>query len=93
MFSDKTRRYFIADSKEALLTRFKERNQFIEKLPFGEVLFIIDEDTIYAIKNKCPHQGAAMEGCFIKDGRVVCPLHKYGFDLNHGRGHGLYLET
>ncbi|PWH85290.1 Rieske (2Fe-2S) protein [Brumimicrobium oceani] len=92
MFSDKTKKYHLADSKEEFLQNFPENNEVTKNFPFGEVLFVRKEDEIYAFINNCPHQGQKMQGCAIVDGRVICPVHKYKFDVKTGRGHGLYLD-
>lgn len=92
MFSDKTKKYRLADSKQEFLGQFGKKNQLVDSFLFGEVLFIRDNDEIYAFKNKCPHQGAKLNGCWLEGGKVVCPLHQYKFDVDNGRGHGLYLE-
>lgn len=91
MFSDKTKSYFISESKDEFLKTFGKRNQLIKKFSFGEVIFLKKEDSLHAVKNKCPHQGASLKGCSVKDGKVICPVHNYGFDLETGRGSGLYL--
>ncbi len=45
---------------------------------------------------KCPHAGGNMaEGFLDKDGNIVCPVHRYKFNLNNGRdvtGEGYYLK-
>lgn len=92
MFSDKTKKYRIADSREEFIKNFPETNELEKHFPFGEVLFVKKENEIYAFINDCPHQGQKMQGCTIEDGRVTCPVHKYKFDTETGRGHGLYLE-
>jgi len=93
MFSDKTKRYFLAESKKAFLNQFLN-NEFIKHFGFGEILFLKDEkEKIYAVENKCPHQGLKLQGCKIKGGKIICPWHQYQFDLKNGRGHGLYLPT
>lgn len=93
MFSDKTRNYSIADSKAEFLERFGERNHIVEKFIFGEVIFVRDGNNVFAFQNKCPHQGAKLNGCWIAENKVVCPVHQYGFDLESGRGRGMHLET
>jgi len=93
MFSDKTRKYRIADSKQEFLDQFGEEHQIVEKLLFGEVIFVRENEDIYAFKNKCPHQGAKLNGCWLEDDKVVCPVHQYKFDVENGRGQGLYLEN
>ena len=91
MFSDKTKQYFLATSKKAFLESFSEANEKSKKFSFGEVLFVKNGVDVYAIKNKCPHQGSKMEGCEIEEGKVICPRHRYRFNLETGRGHSLYL--
>lgn len=92
MFSDKTRKYHLADSRDEFLKKFNEGGEFTKSFPFGEVLFVKKESEIYAFINNCPHQGQKMQGCSIENGRVICPVHKYKFDVETGRGHGLYLD-
>ena len=93
MFSDKTRKYKIAASKADFLKEFGGDDQYVEKFLFDEVIFIKEGNEVYAFKNKCPHQGSKLNGCWLDDGKVVCPMHQYKFDVENGRGHGLFLET
>jgi nitrite reductase/ring-hydroxylating ferredoxin subunit len=51
------------------------------------------EQQLFAFKDKCPHSGASFLRGTCEEGKIVCPLHRYGFDLKTGRGHGLYLEN
>lgn len=51
------------------------------------------EEVLYSFKDKCPHAGASFFKGSCEQGKVVCPLHRFGFDLKTGRGHGLYLEN
>ena len=40
----------------------------------------------YAMNDKCPHNGASLgNGHCTSEGSVVCPLHRYHFDLKTGR--------
>ena len=39
---------------------------------------------IYAIQNNCPHQGADLTEGRVKDGKAVCSLHSWAFDLETG---------
>jgi NAD(P)H-dependent nitrite reductase small subunit len=39
----------------------------------------------FAIDDTCPHQGASLAEGTLHDGRVVCPLHSWVFDLRTGR--------
>jgi len=42
------------------------------------------KNNIYAIRNSCPHQGAGLADGHINDSKVVCPLHRWQFDLETG---------
>jgi len=52
---------------------------------------------IFAFAHKCPHAGGVLADGFI-DGAatIVCPLHRYKFNIQNGRnttGEGYYLTT
>lgn len=77
--------------------------QLIDQLEEGKIIrrFVDDQwicvtkndNKVYSFKDKCPHVGASFFRGSCEDGKVVCPVHHFGFDLNTGRGHGLYLEN
>jgi 3-phenylpropionate/trans-cinnamate dioxygenase ferredoxin subunit len=52
---------------------------------------------IYAFAYKCPHASGIMaNGTIDALGNVVCPLHRYKFNIANGRntsGEGYYLKT
>ena len=51
---------------------------------------------LYAFAYKCPHASGIMAGGYIDaTGNVVCPVHRYKFNLQNGRntsGEGYYLK-
>ena len=51
----------------------------------------------FAFAYKCPHAGGILADGFIDAlGNVVCPLHRYKYDMNNGRnvsGEGYYLSN
>ena len=49
----------------------------------------------YAFAQKCPHAGGFLsEGHIDENDQIVCPLHRYKFNLGNGRnpGEGYYLK-
>lgn len=43
-------------------------------------------DGFYAVQDKCPHNGASLSRGYCSDvNSIVCPLHRYHFDLKTGR--------
>ncbi|MEO5563046.1 MAG: Rieske 2Fe-2S domain-containing protein [Chitinophagaceae bacterium] len=81
---------------------------YINELDFGENNIAVAElkgkkiclgkfnDKLFAFAWKCPHAGGILADGFIDAlGNVVCPLHRYKFDLKNGRnitGEGYYLN-
>ncbi len=55
------------------------------------------EDGYFAFASKCPHASGRMASGYINPlGQVVCPLHRYAFDMKNGRntsGEGYFLKT
>ena len=53
-------------------------------------------NTLSACAQKCPHAGGKLsEGFIDAAGNIVCPLHRYKFNLQNGRntsGEGYYLK-
>ena len=54
------------------------------------------KDSLFAFAYKCPHAGGILAEGFIDAlGNIVCPLHRYKYDLKNGRnvsGEGYYLK-
>jgi 3-phenylpropionate/trans-cinnamate dioxygenase ferredoxin subunit len=77
---------------------FVDGNPIVE-IDLGEkkVCIIKWKDEIKACAEKCPHAGAKMvDGYLDALGNIVCPLHKYKFNLEKGRnvtGEGYFLKT
>jgi len=44
-----------------------------------------DDGKYYAIADTCPHKGASLGQGVMHDGRVICPLHSWVFELRTGR--------
>lgn len=54
------------------------------------------KEEVFAFTNSCPHAGGMMsEGYIDALGNVVCPMHRYKYDMRNGRntsGEGYYLK-
>ena len=44
-----------------------------------------DGGEFFAIDDLCPHQGGSLGEGPLHEGRVICPLHSWVFDLRTGR--------
>ena len=54
------------------------------------------EDRLFAFAFKCPHAGGNLSEGYIDGlGNIVCPLHRYKYNMENGRnvsGEGYYLK-
>jgi len=61
---------------------------FISKIKVGgkSICLVGFEGHIYALSSVCPHAGADLsEGLCVK-GKIVCPYHRYTYNLETGKG-------
>jgi len=67
----------------------------LERIPRGEgrafdvsgcpvTVFRTRQDEVYATQAFCPHKQGPLADGFVGNGRVVCPLHAFHFDLKTG---------
>lgn len=82
-----------ANSFAELNELLDQRESLVISVNEHSVLLVKHDQEFYLVKNKCPHQGQKLDGAICEDGKIVCPWHRYGFDLKTGRGAGLYLEN
>jgi ferredoxin-nitrite reductase len=50
----------------------------------AEIAVFRRQDRIYAIQNRCPHEGGALSAGTLDGEDVICPLHGYRFNLETG---------
>lgn len=93
MFSMKIKWVKFAESFEYLDNLIQDRTMMKITINERGLLLIKYDDKFYLVKNKCPHQGIKLDDAKCENGKIICPWHRYGFDLSTGRGAGLYLEN
>jgi len=61
---------------------------FIKKVKAGGKTFCLVgyEGEIFALSVKCPHAGGDLTTGWCKNEKIVCPLHRYSYDLKTGKG-------
>lgn len=45
------------------------------------------------LKDKCPHHGKKLSDGWCEDNKIVCPYHRFSFDLETGLGCGTGVDT
>lgn len=83
---------------DAPLTLEWPANNLLEVEIAGKKLTLAKwNDSYFAFTSKCPHASGRMASGYINPlGQVVCPLHRYAFDMKNGRnttGEGYFLKT
>jgi nitrite reductase/ring-hydroxylating ferredoxin subunit len=72
-------------------------NMCIAEVDGKKISLAWHNNTLYGFAHKCPHAGGILVDGFIDAvGNVVCPLHRYKFNMQNGRnvtGEGYYLKT
>ena len=67
----------------------------LDRIPLGEgrsyrvggdevAVFRLRDGSVFAVQARCPHRGGPLVDGLIGDGRVVCPLHGFAFELDSG---------
>ncbi len=54
------------------------------------------EGVLYAGDDQCPHAGGILSKGYCENKQIVCPLHRWKFDLESGKnteGEGGYINT
>jgi 3-phenylpropionate/trans-cinnamate dioxygenase ferredoxin subunit len=95
MGEKKIKWYKVADGKDAI--EWQHNNLVVADAGGRKVTLAKFGNEIFACAYKCPHASGILADGFIDAARnIVCPLHRYKFDLQNGRnisGEGYYLKT
>ena len=58
----------------------------IVKRSAGDIaLFRTEADGVYALDNKCPHEGGPLSEGIVHGCRITCPLHNWVMELDTGK--------
>lgn len=82
----------VFEDERELSSRFGTSDVFVHRSMFGELLFVRCNEEFHAFRNKCPHQNKPLDNCWIEEGNIVCPFHRYAFSCTDGRGQGMYID-
>lgn len=86
--------YKIADHINEL--DFAENNIAVVEVKGKKICIAKFKDFAFAFAYKCPHAGGILADGYIDAlGNIVCPLHRYKYDMSNGRnvsGEGYYLR-
>lgn len=71
---------------------------FIKRVKAGKatIALVGVDNEVFALSARCPHAGEDLSYGWCKDGKLVCPVHRYSYDIHTGRGstgQGDYVDT
>lgn len=63
-------------------------NDFITmiKVEGKKLCLVKHQDKVHILQHSCPHAGGILSGGWCKNGNIVCPIHRYEYDLETGKG-------
>jgi len=97
LFKKQINWYKIFDSTDALNSFVKEGSLNTIYVGKKKICLAHTSEGFFAVDDKCPHNGASLSNGFCTaSNSIVCPVHRYHFDLTTGRaksGGGDCLNT
>jgi 3-phenylpropionate/trans-cinnamate dioxygenase ferredoxin subunit len=86
--------YKVADHINEL--DFADNNIAVAEAAGKKICIAKFKEQVFAFAYKCPHAGGILADGYIDAlGNIVCPLHRYKYDMGNGRntsGEGYYLN-
>ncbi|MBI5858141.1 MAG: Rieske 2Fe-2S domain-containing protein [Sphingobacteriales bacterium] len=75
---------------------FADNNIAVAEVKGKKICVAKVKEQVFAFAYKCPHAGGILaDGHIDALGNIVCPLHRYKYDMRNGRnisGEGYYLQ-
>jgi nitrite reductase/ring-hydroxylating ferredoxin subunit len=61
---------------------------FIKKVRISNknICLVGYEGQIFALSAKCPHAGGDLSAGWCKDDKLICPVHRYSYNIRTGKG-------
>jgi nitrite reductase/ring-hydroxylating ferredoxin subunit len=61
---------------------------FIKKVKAGgrSICLVGYGGDVFALGSSCPHAGFDLSKGWCKEGKLVCPIHRFSYDLQTGKG-------
>ena len=85
----------VAETSEEI--EWGKNNMAVVEVEGRKITLVKNNRDVFACAYKCPHASGILSDGFIDSaGYIVCPVHRYRFDLTNGRnvtGEGYFLKT
>lgn len=67
------------------LSTLKEEGRMSVEVAYRDILLIYSNDNVYAIQNKCPHQGISLDKGKVEGSTIRCKDHGLPISLETGK--------
>lgn len=66
----------------------KTDQPFLKKVKVnGKSVCVVNYNSeIFVTGTVCPHAGADLSGGWCRNGQLICPFHRYSYDIKSGKG-------
>lgn len=86
LFKKKLTWYRIFPSEEAAKMQAPLNRATTVQIGAKKICIAHSKEGLFAVNDRCPHNGASLaRGYCSGENSIVCPLHRYHFDLRTGR--------
>ena len=64
------------------------KENFVQQVALAgkKICLVRDGESLFAFQNTCPHAGGILSGGWCSHGHLICPIHRYEYNLETGRG-------
>ncbi len=83
----------VGDYEDIHLQISTERPKAFDIMGTDVILCKNEDGKLRALRDKCPHQGKKLSHGWCEENKIVCPYHRYSFDLDSGLGSGTGVDT
>ncbi|WP_339697941.1 Rieske (2Fe-2S) protein [Algoriphagus aquimarinus] len=78
--------FTLGTSKSQVLEMIPEQAIHKIHLENKEIALVRSDEFFHTFQSDCPHRGTSLiEGTLTNQGEIICPLHKYRFDIKSGK--------
>ena len=86
LFEKKMKWYKVFESAESAVQQISMNAVQTIAIAGKKLCIAHTQDGFFAVGDKCPHNGASLgNGYCTQENSIVCPVHRYHFDLRTGR--------
>lgn len=76
----------------------KTNKPFIKKIKIANknICLVGYEGEVFAVSATCPHAGGDLSRGWCNEGKLICPIHRFSYNLHTGKGsegQNDYIET